>query len=280
MGPTILLIVLCSICVVAYIYFYMNRPMSVKKNQLDFLLYQPIAHRGLHSLENKAPENSLKAFSLACEANYPIEIDIHLTSDERVIVFHDDDLKRMTGENGKIEEKSLEFIKTLNLANTDEKIPTLEETLNLVVGRVPLLIEFKGIGKAGKLEEKAYEILKRYNGRYAIQSFDFRKVTWFKKHAPHIMRGQLAMNTKNEKNFSFLIKFVTTNMLTNFISRPHFASYRYTDVNKYGYKSFSKKGITFLWTVYDNQTATSLLNNKKIKCNNIIFQDFIPDLNK
>ena len=100
------------------------------------------AHRGLHTKGNELPENSLAAFRAAAEQGYMIENDIHLTADGEVVVFHDSSLKRMCGVAGRIEQMTLAELKKCCLQGTEEQIPTLQECLDTVDGRVPLLIEF------------------------------------------------------------------------------------------------------------------------------------------
>ena len=117
-----------------------------------------IAHRGIH--DNKlVPENSLKAFKLALETKLTIELDIHLTKDNQLVVFHDDNLKRMTNVNCIIEKLTLSEIKKLNLLNTDEKIPTLEEVLKLVNGKVLIDIEIKVNKHVKKIVKNLLKIL-------------------------------------------------------------------------------------------------------------------------
>ena len=106
----------------------------------DFwLLKSPVAHRGLHG--NGIPENSAAAFENAIKNDYPIEMDIQLTSDCVPVVFHDDNMKRMTGVDANVQTKTLAEVKQMCLADTDERIMTFEEFLDFVDGRVPLVIE-------------------------------------------------------------------------------------------------------------------------------------------
>ena len=104
----------------------------------SWLVEQPIAHRGLH--DKDTPENSLSAFSKAIEAGYPIELDVRLIADGTVVVFHDNSLSRLTENDGYIKFLNKEDLKYLTLKDSEEKIPTFEEVLNLVNGQVPLLI--------------------------------------------------------------------------------------------------------------------------------------------
>ena len=136
----------------------------------SWLVEQPIAHRGLH--DKDTPENSLAAFSKAIEAGYPIELDVRLIADGTVVVFHDNSLSRLTENDGYIKFLNKEDLKYLTLKDSEEKIPTFEEVLNLVNGQVPLLIEVKNESKVGQLESKVIELLKDYKGEYAVQSFN------------------------------------------------------------------------------------------------------------
>lgn len=182
-----------------------------------------IAHRGLHDLTDGCPENSLAAFRLAAEEGFAIENDIHLSKDGEVVVFHDDDLKRMCGVDGKVEEKTLAELKELKLNGTDERIPTLKECLDAVDGRVPLLIEFKAFSSAGSRElcEKANGILSDYEGVYWVQSFYPMCMRWYKKNRPDVCRGQLASGFYHEK---FPLPLLGT-LVFNCLVRPDFVSY-------------------------------------------------------
>ncbi|HIT62490.1 MAG TPA: glycerophosphodiester phosphodiesterase, partial [Candidatus Caccovivens faecavium] len=136
----------------------------------SWLVETPIAHRGLH--DKVSPENSLSAFEKAVENGYAIELDVQLLADDTVVVFHDESLSRMTGNDGYIKFLNKEDLKVLKLGNSKEHIPTFEEVLKLVNGRTPLLIEIKNQFKVGKLEQKVIALLKDYKGEYAVQSFN------------------------------------------------------------------------------------------------------------
>ena len=98
----------------------------------SWIVNKPIAHRGLH--DENIPENSLKAFERAIEKGFVIECDIHLTKDNEVVVFHDRNLKRMTGVEGLIDKFKLNELKKLRLCDKEYVIPTLQELLQLVKG--------------------------------------------------------------------------------------------------------------------------------------------------
>ena len=147
------------------------------------------AHRGLWNAER--PENSLPAFRAAVEGGYAIETDVHITRDDRLVIFHDNDLKRMCGVDRKLSDCTLAELRACRLAGTDCQLPTLDEFLETVAGRVPLLIEIKTDRRVTRLCELLNERLKTYRGPYMIESFDPRAVRWYRKNRPDILRGQL-----------------------------------------------------------------------------------------
>lgn len=202
------------------IYFYLIFPAVRKHPDREVFKDLFVAHRGLHS--DFIPENSLSAFSKAVENGYGIELDIHITRDGEIVVFHDESLVRMCGADKIIEELTLEEIKQYRLLNTDEKIPTFKEVLALVDGRVPLIVELKSMKvKNNVFCEKVNEILSGYKGKYCVESFNPFAVAWYKKHRKDIFRGQLAQNTKNKE---FIAK-ISSAFLVNFLVRPDFIAF-------------------------------------------------------
>jgi glycerophosphoryl diester phosphodiesterase len=190
-------------------------------------LRRNFAHRGLHSRDLTVPENSLKAFELAAAAGYGIELDVQLTRDGQVVVFHDADLERVCGVKGLLEDRTFEELQELRLLNTEEKIPLFTDVLEVVRGRGPLIVELKN-GKSNKeLCEKTYEILKGYKGDYCIESFNPRIVAWFRRHAKEVLRGQLAAPAKDyEGEVKPFTAFLLSHVLLNFLSRPQFIAYK------------------------------------------------------
>lgn len=209
-----------------------------------FLTTQIISHRGLHD-NQKIYENTLEAIKLAKDKNYIIEIDIHLTKDQQLIVFHDHNTKRLTNQNLIIEDSTYNELNNQNILH----IPTLEEVLQLVAGQVPLLIEIKQLQKVGLLEQKLMTLLKNYQGLYAIQSFNPHVIYWFKKHYPTVIRGQLS-SQYHSQNFFFLKKFILKNMLLNCLTKPHFISYKYNEIPISKIKKYQQQKIIVLgWTI-------------------------------
>jgi len=184
------------------------------------------AHRGLHTQDKTVPENSLAAFRRAVDAGYGIELDLQLTRDGKVVVFHDDTLERLFGANRPVNSLTFEELRTLRLSGTDELIPSIGEVLDLVDGRVPLLIELKPAGKKNaELCERACEFLDVYDGPYMVESFDPRIVAWFRFNRPDILRGQLAGPPSSYRNVPFWAPYVFGLCLANFLGRPQFIAY-------------------------------------------------------
>ena len=234
-----------------------------------WLVENNISHRGLHNEEY--PENSLGAFEHSIIKGYPIELDVHLLKDGNIAVFHDDSLSRLTGKDGYISNLTTEDLKDYKLLNTDYYIPTFEEVLNLVDGKVPLLIEIKNTGKIGELEQKLLSYLRTYNGKFAIQCFNPYVLEWFKINAPEILRGQLSGYFKGE-NLSFVKKFALKRMLLNKkVSDPNFISYESKHLPNRFVKRFKKIPV-IAWTV---RTQTEYLRVIK-HCDNVIFENFEP----
>lgn len=240
---------------------------------LQWLLSKPIAHRGLHN--DELPENSLGAFQNAIEHGYPIELDVRLTDDEKVVVFHDDSLGRMTGKDGYVSKLSSGELNEYKLLNGEKKpseysIPTLEEVLGIVDGKVPLLIEIKNAGSVGTLEKKTAMLLNDYKGQFAIQSFNPYSVEYFKKHMPDIPRGMLSTYfTKNELKGAIKRRVLKT-LKMNKVAKPDFIAYNAEFLpNRYVTKT---KLPVLAWTVRSNEKAEQLCT----VVNNIIFERFIP----
>ena len=140
---------------------------------ISWLTARPIAHRGFHDLNNKRWENTLSAFSAAIERGYAIECDVHLSADGVPIVIHDDDLRRLTGTEGFVWQRTAAEMAQLRIGGTGDHPPTLKEMLDLVDGRVPLVVEIKGVpGHDAGLVKAVGRLLKRYDGQVAIMSFD------------------------------------------------------------------------------------------------------------
>ena len=230
-----------------------------------WLLNRPVAHRGLWGGE--IIENSLTAYRNAVEKGYPIEIDLYVTKDGKLVSFHDSTLKRMTGADGYIYEKTLAELKQLQLLGTDERIPTFDEVLEIAENKVPLLIEIKDQPDK-TIVEKTVERLKSYKGEFALQSFNPLYIKKVKKLAPQFIRGILATQDAGKK--SAITNYIVKKMPLNFLIKPDFISYDYKGIPKYAKKT--KKMPVISWTITSKEIETTV----RPFIDNIIFEHYIP----
>lgn len=213
------------------IYLFLLAPGKQPKAAPAVLWQARYAHRGLHDKQNTVPENSLVAFAAAVESGYGIELDLNLTTDDQVVVFHDDSLLRICGIDKAVADCSLEELTQCRLSGTDERIPLFSEVLKLVDGRVPLVVELKSTRRNKALCEHAAALLDAYPGPYCIESFHPGIVSWFKKHRPGVVRGQLASGFKQYNRLPWWQAFLLSSLLTNVTARPHFAAFRHEDAH-------------------------------------------------
>lgn len=188
-----------------------------------WLTKTPFAHRGLHDSVAR-PENSLAAFAAAVQAGYGVELDVHLSSDGTVVVFHDHNLMRMTGDPREVADVTARELAGLSLAGTAERIPTLSQALETIDGRVPLIIEIKNPGEVGDLEDAVAREISGYRGDVAVMSFNPFTVSRIRQVSPQTVRGQLAGPLKGE-DLPFYQKIVLRNLWMNRTSRPDFVAY-------------------------------------------------------
>ena len=168
--------------------------MNKKKvlSKLNPLFLTGIAHRGLHN--DKYTENGMNAFGNAIRHNLPIELDIHLSKDNQLVVCHDEDLKRTTGTSGIIEDLTVKKIKKNYRLLDGGEVPTFIEVLDFVKEQVPLVVELKVFRKNYKeLSKKVIEVLNEKvidKKNYMLISFDPRSLWPLKKLG--IIRSLLA----------------------------------------------------------------------------------------
>lgn len=236
--------------IIAVIYLFLIMPRVVEAADMD-LLSCDYAHRGLWGAAG-VPENSLAAFELACRSDYGIELDIQLTKDKKIVVFHDYSLERMCGVKRRVSELTLAELKTLRLAGTNEQIPTFAEVLNLVDGRVPLLVELKGESRDVSLCPRAAKMLDDYRGSFCIESFNPMILSWFKNYRPRYARGQLITDLiKEKRKGNFWLNLALSNLLLNFLSRPDFIAIDKKYQGKLVFKICTGifRAKAFVWTI-------------------------------
>lgn len=231
------------------------------------------AHRGLHSNDGKYPENSLIAFRLAREAGYGVELDIQLTADRKVVVFHDDTLLRMCGVDCRLDELTYEELQQFTLLGSSQRIPLLTEVLDVLDG-APLLCELKPMRSYTDMTlcEIALPILKSYKGDFCVESFNPLMIRWFRKNAPEVIRGILSKKFTKEDNVAPVLGFLLSTLMTNCMSRPDFIAYLHTDRNDPMFKLCRKLGaMAVAWTIHTPEEEADCAND----FDTIIFEGYM-----
>ena len=256
-------------------YLFASAPGIHKKTKWQHLTGWDYAHRGLYDNEHGIPENSMAAFRRAVDKGYGIELDVHLTADNQLVVFHDDTLTRMCGMNKKISSFLYSDLMQLRLLGTEEGIPLFKDVLELIDGKVPLIIELKVDGSNQNLLcPLVWQLLSRYKGDYCIESFHPFVLQWFKRHEPQVVRGQLSCNFFKENPHCDVVLFLMSNLMTNFFTHPDFIAYKYLDLDNpaviYNRKLFHI--MTVVWTIPGKPTYDRFKN----KVDAMICEGFEP----
>lgn len=276
---TFAIIAAVLICAAAvYLYLTLGR---VKRPDASYFYGSFYAHRGLHT--DGVPENSLPAFAAAVNSGYGIELDVHLTADGELVVHHDDSIKRLTGEDGKISELTAAELTSKKLCGTEATIPLFSEVLSLVNGKVPLIVELKRDPKdaPAPLCERVFSALDAYkaetDGKYCVESFNPYVVNWCRKNRSDIFRGQLteAFYSRGKKT---KIMYMMENLLINILGRPDFVAYNVQDRGNFSLRVWQKiysAPIAF-WTIKSQAELDAARRDYGNKVA-IIFEGFIPE---
>ncbi|WP_213818522.1 glycerophosphodiester phosphodiesterase family protein [Garciella nitratireducens] len=270
------MLIVSIVLVLILLYLLAIMPKMVNRPNMKEWERYYYAHRGFHQEKNIAPENSLAAFQLAVDYGYGIELDVQLTKDHIPVVFHDYSLKRVCGVDCKVKDLTYSELRRFHLYSSNEKIPHFQEVLDLVDGKVPLIIELKSEDPRDLLWSIAASYLDHYKGVYCIESFNPFGVLWFKRNRPKIIRGQLSSDFIRDKATGSKLKHILLkNMLLNFLTKPNFIAYNH----KYR-KAFSFSLCHWLyqipcaaWTVRSQKE----LNKVRKSFDLFIFEHFSPE---
>ena len=198
---------------------------------LDWLTARPIAHRGLHG--GAIVENTLEAAERAIAAHYAIECDVQLTADSELVVFHDEELGRLTLANGLVRKHKLADLQAIAYRNAPGRIPTLRQLLDRVAGRTPVLVELKSRWDGDPaIAERAAALVATYPGPCALMSFDPFLVQALRLIAPALPRGIVAERSYDgpEWDLTRSQKFALGNLTHIAETRPHFVAYWVRDL--------------------------------------------------
>jgi glycerophosphoryl diester phosphodiesterase len=235
-------------------------------SDLTWLTERPIAHRGFHDMNRRRWENTLPAFEAALQRGYAIECDVHLAMDGVPVVVHDEELRRLTGHSGHVWQRTSRELAALRVGGTEARVPLLADLLDLVDGRVPLVIELKGVpGHDDGLAGAAVSALRAYRGPAALMSFDHWLIRALATHAGPLPYGLTAMGTAMpmiEAHFSMLAHGI------------HFTSYHVMDLpNPFVTFMRARLGLPAIsWTVRDEDGA----QRSRLHADQMTFEGFEP----
>lgn len=274
---TIALLVLGAVALSFLVYLFLIR---TKREGELMKAYRGVnfAHRGLHG-EGRA-ENSLSAFSAAVEAGFGIELDVRLSKDGKLVVFHDDTLTRVVGIDKRVDSLTLDELKKCRLSGTEDAVPTFREVIELVSGRVPLLIEIKEDAGNSRVTETLVDELRDYEGPYIVESFNPLSLRTFRRLRRDVPLGILSQHfCLRDAYRGKILYFLLQNMLLNFLSVPDFVAYDHTDAGMPSLKL--SRGVfgtpTVAWTVRSAEEAKAA---REAGFGSFIFEDFVPDEGK
>ena len=276
MNPLLLTAIILSSLVMAVLLLglYMICPGKYRR-EMDRFSTVKYAHRGLHDADKA--ENSLSAFRAAKEHGWGIELDVRLTKDGELVVFHDNDLLRMTGREGKVRDFTLEELSSLRLGGTSDGIPTFREVLELIDGAVPLLIEMKELIGEGGVAEKLVEVIDGYKGEYIVESFSPMALRRLRRLRPDILRGILSYEyTKEERHKGKIIFAFAEWLMLNFLMRPDFIAYDHRGYRVHSLRFIRRSFGTPLiaWTVRsEDEEAQAIAHG----FDTVIFEGYTPE---
>lgn len=269
----IIIVSVISFLLLSFIVFLLLIKPNKKREEMKRFIKIKYAHRGLHG--NGEAENSMSAFAKAVEMGFGIELDVRLSSDGELVVFHDDTLERVTKEYGKVDSKTAAELSKIKLAATKDTIPTFKEVLRLVNGKVPLLVEIKEDAGNYGVTRKTVEILKEYKGDFIIESFNPLSLRVIRKEMPDVMRGFLSQNFLTEKKYRKPLYFLLQNLLLNCICRPDFIAFKHSHYKNPALKLTRDMfgAATLAWTVTSIEEENAAYKNG---FDSVIFENYIP----
>ena len=266
------MITIPTIVVVLFVlYLFLIAPKN--KKEMKKFKSKMYAHRGLHNEERA--ENSMSAFRAAVEAGYGIELDIRLSKDGKLVVFHDDTLERVCSKEGKVIDFTAEELASFSLKGTEDGVPLFSDVLKLVDGKVPLLVEIKENPGDSSVSEAACKMLSEYKGEFIVESFNPLSLKTVKQNMPEITRGILSHRYYEYEPFRKPLYFALQSLLLNFLCRPAFIAYDHRHAKAFGLRFI--RGFfdvpTLAWTV---RSAEEEKEARKNGFDGIIFENYLP----
>lgn len=263
-------IVLTLFVIYLFIYNAYARPFRVRK---QVWLKTHLAHRGLYSKDQRIPENSISAFKKAKDLGYGSELDVSLSQEGQLMVFHDEDLMRMCGVNKSISDLNQAQLQQIQFNYSKESIPTLQEVLDLIDGSVPLMIEVKPTDKRRETVSKLKDALNEYRGNVALVSFDPYLVLEFKKQVPQYLRGLIMEPSLNKKTLKFYQRLVLHYALSNALTQADFISVHHSHPSLSISLNRWMKAFIASWTINSQELENTCQN--RFDC--LIFEHYLPE---
>ena len=266
----VLLIILGILLVILGIYLLLIAPGRSR----DIAKFRNVkfAHRGLHN--TRRAENSMSAFAAAADMGYGIELDVRLSSDGELVVYHDDGLERVAGQRGLVKDYTADELGSMKLLNTEDTIPRFSDVLKLINGRVPLLIEIKETTKDNSVSLALVDMLRGYNGEYIIESFNPLSLRTVRKNLPGATCGILSHRYMKYEPYRKPLYFLLQALLFNRIANPAFVAYDHHHWSSVSLIAARILGATTMaWTVRSEKEEKLAY---KHGFDTIIFENYIP----
>ncbi len=270
----IVLIVIASLVLLLGVLAVLTIAPSRRRAAMEKYKSVKFAHRGLHG--DGVAENSMTAFRLAKEAGFGIELDVRLSKDGQLVVFHDENLSRVVGKADKVIDLTVEELQQMRLSDTEDTVPLFRDVLSLIDGEVPLLIEIKNDVGEGGVAERFIEEIDGYTGDFIVESFNPLALRTVRNERPDILRGILSTEyMKEDKYKGKLLYRLLQDLRLNFLMRPDFIAYE-----KGGYKQHSVRFLRknfgtplFAWTVRSKDEEEAAIAHG---FDTVIFEGYIP----
>lgn len=267
-------IIFISAAALAILYLLAIMPRIIHRPDTSLFRKVYFAHRGLHDNAGDAPENSMAAFRKAVAAGLGMELDVQVTKDGVPVIFHDFKLERICGVEGKVADHTFEELQAYTLCQSKERIPRFSDLLEMVDGRVPLIVEIKAETADVSCCAAIDKLLRAYQGAYCIESFNPMVLWWFRRNHGNVVRGQLSSNFRREGEYWNILYFAMTHLLFNFLTKPDFIAYNYKFSEEPGRRICRHlyRHPAAAWTVRSEKDLQAL----KGKYDVFIFDSFLP----
>ncbi|WEK49529.1 MAG: glycerophosphodiester phosphodiesterase family protein [Candidatus Kaistia colombiensis] len=243
-----------------------------------WLTARPIAHRAYHDAASGRVENTLSAVRAAIDRNFAIEVDLQLTADGAVVVFHDDTVDRLLQATGRVDAMSLASLKATAFKQGGDRVPTLAELLETVDGKVPLVIELKSNWDGNRrLEAAVAPILAAYDGPAVVMSFDPDSMAVMQWLLPTMPRGIVADRYTDLDEWGSLSprqRFALRNLSAVPRVGASFVSYDLNGLPSFAPSKVRASGLPLItWTVRTREQAAKA----RLYTDQITFEGFDPD---